>query len=121
MRAFWCGGRAPPKASIRQRIPISTKVGFALFGGSDERQRLQETSKRWLADASTMLNRVLKFALFTLLEGGPEKVNFKKPEIASWVDRIAQDFTQSWSHDYFNWLWRSLDHENEDDVRSRMA
>jgi len=96
------------------RIPIPTQAGFALFGGRDEKQRLQETSKRWLADARTMHNKVLKFALFTLLEAGPEKVNFDKPEVSAWVDRIARDFAQAWSHDYFDWLWRSLDHESED-------
>jgi len=99
------------------RIPIPTQAGFALFGGRDERQRLQETSKQWLTDAKTMQNRVLKFALFTLLEAGPEKVNFEKPEVAAWVARIAQEFAQAWSRDYFDWLWRSLDQENEDAAR----
>jgi len=99
------------------RVPIPTKAGFVLFSGRDEKQHLQEISKQQLADARTMQNKVLKFALFSLLEGGPEKVDFDKTEISAWVTQIAQDFAQAWSHDYFDWLWRSLDHENEDAAR----
>jgi len=98
-------------------IPIPTKVGFALFARRDEKLRLQETSKQWITDGRTMQNKVMKYALFTLLEAGPEKVNFDKTEIAAWVDKLAKDFTQAWSHDYFDWLWRCLDQENTDKAR----
>ncbi|MCU7904948.1 MAG: type I-E CRISPR-associated protein Cse1/CasA [Candidatus Thiodiazotropha sp. (ex Epidulcina cf. delphinae)] len=98
-------------------LPIPTKVGFALFGGGRQRDRLGRLSKEGLNDAKTVQNKALKVALFSLLEAGPDKVNFDKREVSAWVDQSAHNFSEAWSRDYFDWLWRTLDYEDEEQAR----
>ncbi len=98
-------------------LPIPAQAGITLFGGGQQRERLGRLSKEGLNDAKNMQNKVLKVALFSLLEAGPEKVNFDKREVSAWVTQSAREFTEAWSRDYFDWLWRTLDHEDEDQAR----
>jgi len=98
-------------------LPIPTKASFALFGGGQQHDRLGKLSKEGLNDAKTMQNKVLKVALFSLLEAGPEKLNFDKREVSTWVDQAARNFSEAWSRNYFDWLWRTLDHEDEEQAR----
>jgi CRISPR system Cascade subunit CasA len=98
-------------------LPIPAKASFALFGGGQERKQLSKLSKEGLNDARVVQNKVLKVALFSLLEAGPEKVNFDKLEVSAWVDQSARDFTEAWSRDYFDWLWRTLDRKDEEQAR----
>ena len=86
-------------------IPITKSVMSPLFAPTN-RSQLGEISRRGLADAKAMQNRVLKVALFSLLEGGPESVNFDKPEITSWIDQAILRYHQAWSTRFFSWLWR---------------
>ncbi len=99
------------------RLPIPAKASSALFGGGQPQERLGKLSKEGLNDAKTVQNKVLKVALFSLLEAGPEKVNFDKREVSAWVDQAVRNFSQAWSHDYFNWLWCTLDHPDENQAR----
>jgi CRISPR system Cascade subunit CasA len=98
-------------------IPIGGKASFALFSGGKQRDLLSVASEEGLSDAKIIQNKVLKVALFSLLEAGPEKVDFDKREVSAWVDKSARDFTKAWSNDYFDWLWRTLDHEDKDQAR----
>ena len=99
------------------RLPIPGHAMLSLFGGTTERDKLAKTSKTGLNDAQTMQNKVLKPALFSLLEGGPEKLDFGKTEVGAWVDQAAKRFSASWSTDYFDWLWRTLDEPDADRAR----
>jgi CRISPR system Cascade subunit CasA len=98
-------------------LPVPAKASYVLFGGGQQRDRLSKLSEKGLNDARVVQNKVLKVALFSLLEAGPEKVNFDKREVSVWVDQSARDFTEAWSRDYFDWLWRTLDHEDEEQAR----
>jgi CRISPR system Cascade subunit CasA len=98
-------------------LAVPAKAGFALFSGGQQRDRLSKLSKEGLNDTKGMQNKVLKVALYSLLEAGPEKINFDKREVSAWVDKSVRDFTEAWSRDYFSWLWRTLDHEDEDLAR----
>ena len=64
-----------------------------------------------------MQNKVLKSALFSFVEAGPNKINFDKPELASWVESSARQFAAAWSQDYFDWLWRTVDHPDQEAAR----
>lgn len=88
-------------------LPIPAKASFALFGGSRQRDQLGKLSKEGLNDAKAVQNKVLKVALFSLLEAGPDKVNFDKREVSAWADQSAREFTETWSRDYFDWLWHT--------------
>jgi CRISPR system Cascade subunit CasA len=98
-------------------LPIPAKASSALFGGGQQRDQLSELSKEGLHDAKVVQNKVLKVALFSLLEAGPDKINFDKREVSDWVNQSTRDFTEAWSGDYFDWLWRTLDHEDKEQAR----
>ncbi|CAG0994810.1 hypothetical protein MYXO_02619 [Myxococcaceae bacterium] len=85
--------------------------------GSDERNRLAELSKTALHDARDMQNRVLKPAVIALLEGGPEKINFDRREVNQWLTDTVKQFSEAWAGDFFPWLWRQAEQEDQDAAR----
>jgi hypothetical protein len=48
-----------------------------------------------------------------LLEGGPEKVDFKKREVSVWVNSQVRLFALTWQPHYFYWLWTTLDEKDD--------
>ncbi len=94
-------------------IRIPGRSAGALFRPGPERDQLAERSKEWLGRAGEMQNRVLKTALYSLLEAGPEKINFDKREVSAWVDQAVRHYAETWARDFFPWLWRSLDQDDE--------
>ena len=100
-----------------KRLPISTKVSMALFASTQQRDRLGNLSNQRLEQAKAMQNKVLKYALYSLLEAGPDKVDFDKHEVSAWVDQAARDYTERWSRDYFESLWHTLDQADEEQAR----
>jgi CRISPR system Cascade subunit CasA len=63
--------------------------------------------------AGDIQNKVLRPALYHLMEGGPEAVDFKKREVSVWVSSQARLYSSAWQSLYFEWLWTVLD-EKED-------
>lgn len=98
------------EASIR----IPERARSPLFGGGIERDRLAKLSKRGLDAAATIQFKVLRPALFSLMEGGPESIVLDKTEVAKWVDSAAHSFGLNWNPLYFDWLWSTLDTPDED-------
>jgi CRISPR system Cascade subunit CasA len=96
--------RVPPRAR-----PI-------LFGGGSKKDRLAELSKLGLEMASDVQNKCLRPALYTLMEGGPDSVDFGKREITSWVGSKASSFITAWQPLFFDWLWTTID--TKDDVKA---
>jgi hypothetical protein len=47
------------------------------------------------------------------MEGGPDSVEFGKREITTWVGSQARSFSTAWQPIYFEWLWSTLDVEND--------
>ena len=100
-------------------IPIPQRASFALFGGGEARQGLAETSRLLLEDAAAMQNKVMTPALFTMLEGGPDSIDFDKTEVSAWVEKVRQPFITYWHGHFFDWLWDSLDFNDRDQARLR--
>lgn len=94
-------------------VPVSRRAAGALFRPSPQRDRLAGCSKESLARASDIQNKVLKTALYSLLEAGPEKINFDKREVTAWVNQAAERYAETWAKDFFPWLWRGLDQDDE--------
>ena len=90
-------------------IPIPSRIAKPLFQTGPERDRLGELSKTGISDAGAMQNRVLRPALYSLLEGGPVTVDFNKREVSAWLNSATKGFADAWSSDFFPWLWRGLD------------
>lgn len=97
-----------------KKIKIPPKAGVSLFSNKEERDGLADLSKTGLGLASAMADKVLGLALFALMEGGPEKLDFNKREIKSWVQTMKKHFTDSWADEFFPWLWRTVDYPDND-------
>ena len=89
------------------RIPARARP--IMFGKSDKRDRLAELSQRGLDMAGAIQNKALRPALYALLEGGPDSVDFNKREIGVWVNSQARIYWSSWQPLYFDWLWTTID------------
>lgn len=93
-------------------IRIPGRATPFLFGSGVKRDRLAELSKLGLDMAGALQNKCLRPALYALMEGGPESVVFGKREITDWVSSQSRPFFNSWSALYFDWLWSTLDVED---------
>ncbi|RLJ19804.1 hypothetical protein DJ031_07260 [bacterium endosymbiont of Escarpia laminata] len=103
-----------------RELRIPGKASFVLFSGGKKRDQLAAASEEGLNDSHKIQRSVLRPALFSLLEGGPQQQSKGKKhrrEIEGWVEQSARDFTEAWTHDYFDWLWRTLEHEDEEQAR----
>ncbi len=98
-------------------VRIPARIAGFLFRPNPTRDLLAERSKTALGDSAKMQNRILRPALFTLLEAGPKQVNTAKREISEWVDTAIGRYSRSWFDDFFPWLWRSLDVPSSDSAR----
>lgn len=98
-------------------LPVPAKAASRLFSKSSKKS-LDELSKIAISDAATMQNKVLSPSLFCLLEGGPEKINFDKREVAAWVDSAKSRFSSAWSDEFFTWLWTVADDPEVDEAKN---
>lgn len=64
-----------------------------------------------------MQNRVLKAAVLSLLQSGPQQVSFDKREVSAWWQATARDFSAAWSAELFPWLWGTVDQQDENVAR----
>lgn len=75
---------------------------------------------QWAIDAAGQLRRcVLRPALFSLFEGGPDgwpDTNRREP--GQWALTWLNDYDRRWSDDYFPWLWRSAEIASDEQARA---
>jgi CRISPR system Cascade subunit CasA len=90
-------------------VPIPSK-SRRLFTRSEERTRVGEVSRRWVGYASEAWRKVLKPALLTLLQGGPEKLKFDDDR----SDSFRRGFDASIDDDFFPLLFRHSDDSPEE-------
>ncbi len=67
--------------------------------------------------AGLMRNRVLKPAVFAIMQGAPEKLAFDDDTANAWWKRFTARFETLWSDDYFPWLWSLPDPLDKDQAR----
>ncbi len=91
------------------------------FGGGDARDSLADLSRLGIAYAGTMQNRVLKPAIFALLQGGPSQLKYDDDTSQSWWSVFARKFERRWSQDYFAWLLSVPDRFDKDAEERRWA
>lgn len=85
------------------RIPSTQR--HRLFGGGAPRDPLASIAKNAVGYAATMRNNVLKGAVFTYLQGAPERLRFDREAINAWWQRLSSRFDVLWSDAFFPWLW----------------
>lgn len=111
------GGMGKTNGFYDVEIRVPGKAASLMAKSGPERDRLSKRSKESLGRAGEMQNKVLKPALFSLLEAGPEKIDFDKREVSAWVDQTARRYAEAWAEDFFSWLWASI---GEDDESARI-
>lgn len=111
------GGMGKTNGFHEALIRVPGKAAGLLSKPGPERDRLATRSKEWLDKAGVMQNKVLKMALYSLLEAGPEQINFDKREVSAWVDQAAKRYAEAWAEDFFPWLWRSLNQNDDEAAR----
>lgn len=94
-------------------IRIPEKARPVLLGKGPGRDRLAGLSKQGLETAAAIQYKVLRPALFALMEGGPESIHPDKTEISHWVDKAAASYSHDWSPHYFDWLWSTLEQPDD--------
>lgn len=98
-------------------VPIPDRSARRLFQRGPERDRLATLSKTAVEDSGTMQNKVLKAAVYSLLEAGPKQVDFDKREVTAWWGDTQRAFAAAWSVDFFPWLWRTTEHPDPEAAR----
>lgn len=101
-----------------KRIRIPGEIRNRLFNSPQkDLDRLAALSKTAIEYAGVMQNRVLKPAVFSYLEGAPERLEFTKDSAVAWWTRAVRRFEALWSDDYFPWLWASGEIADLDQAR----
>ncbi len=98
-------------------LKIPNSLGRSGLFAGPLRDYLAEVSRTAIADSGTMQNRVLKPAVFSVLQAGPKQVNFDKREIADWWKETENAFTSAWRTDFFPWLWSTAESQDPESAR----
>ncbi len=101
-------GQGKTEGYHQRVIPIPAKARRRLLekGG---REDLGEVARGRIAQARTAQRQVLKPALCSLLQGGPDALDFQKPGARPWLDR----FDAAVDRVFFPDLWEAIDMPRE--------
>jgi CRISPR system Cascade subunit CasA len=97
-------GQGVTEGLHRRIVPIP-KVRMSLFSQPSERERIGLLAKAHVEDASEMQGRVLKPALLVLLQGAPDKLDFKDAR----AERFTSVFDAGVDDCFFEALWADAD------------
>lgn len=98
-------GQGKTDGFYESRIRIPPRAVPRIFGSREAREPLADLARSGIEAAGKMRSRVLKVAVFALLQGGPEKVKLDHDVTEAWWTRVSGEFEQRWSSKYFAWLW----------------
>lgn len=104
-----------------QRVPIPAPSQPRVFGPPKEREPLLQLSKTAIEMAGDMQYKVLKPAIFAFLEGGREELRLDRDVSQMWWGQFGSRFGQSWSEDFFPWLWSIVDPSDDESALRRWA
>ncbi len=98
-------------------LPIPPGVQRHIFRPSQtDSNPLADLAGNAVAAAGEIQQKVLKPALFVVMEGAPDNLSFDNDTVKAWYSRSQQLYTDRWSDCYFPWLWErpeeiDVDHE----------
>lgn len=93
-----------------RRIPL-TKKSRNLLRLESGRNRLAEVSEKMVDEAGIMRKSILKTSLLALLQGGPEKINYKDGRADAWTS----EFDRRVDALFFPMLWKSMEIDDEEE------
>lgn len=94
-------GQGKTEGYHQRIVPIPKKVRM-LFSASRGMDRLGELAKHRIERAGAVRDRVLKPALCALLQGAPEKLDFRDPRTSPWLERFEQRIDAVFFPDLFD-------------------
>ena len=92
-----------------RRVPLSRKARFGL--GEEATDPVADAARDRVRLAGEMQNRVLKRALFTLFQNGPEKIDFGDKNAERKAEIFLKRFDILVDQTFFDDLWRERDHD----------
>jgi CRISPR system Cascade subunit CasA len=107
-------GQGKTDGFYEQHIRIPPQAVPRIFAARESRQPLAELARAGIDAAGTMRNRVLKWAVFALIQGGPDTIKLDHDVTEAWWTRISGDFEQRWSSRYLPWLWTVAEADSEE-------
>lgn len=98
-------GQGTTEGFHEQMVLVPAAVRPRIFGPPARRDPLADLSKTAIDFAGTMQRGVLKPAVFSFIEGGPDTIDFGSDSAQAWWSPYARRFEALWSAEYFPWLW----------------
>ncbi|GAK34678.1 hypothetical protein JCM17846_32890 [Iodidimonas nitroreducens] len=105
-----CGlvrGQGKTEGYHERRVPISEPVKRIMASGHSD--RLAALAKRRVDDAGTMRDMVLRPALFSLLQDGPDSIDYGSKSTSKQAGSWLQAFDQAVDEMFFPQLWEAID------------
>lgn len=87
------------------RLPVPAKARAALF--RQEAAQPLAAFARELLQLAASADGALRGALMSMVEGGPEKLDYDKKAVAAWVKRSSAEAVTAWHDRFFPTLWRA--------------
>lgn len=103
-------GQGKTEGLHRIELPVPPKARMALFK-KESRELLAHLAQCLLIDAKDV-QKALYTALTVLVEGGPDKTDFDRDAVESWLKQARTDLAQRWAVAYFDHLWRGADEDH---------
>ncbi len=100
-------GQGTTEGFHQASVPVPGRVVSRLFGGGPGRTRLAALSRAGLEAAAQVQSRVIRPALYALLEAGPDKLDFDKKQLTAWVQEAVRAYGAAWAEAFFPWLWNA--------------
>jgi len=110
---FWVGkvlvrGQGKTGGYHERWVPVPPRAR-SILSRVDERSRLGVRAKAWVERASVARLKVLKPALLTLLQGGPDKLKFDDDRVDGFLDRLDVAIDE----EFFGLLFSLADQSSE--------
>lgn len=87
-----------------RRVPVPARVRFVL-GKPKERESLAHVAKNRVEQCGVLASKVLKPSILTMIQGAPDKLNFKDSRADPWLTRLNHTIDEA----FFPSLWHSLE------------
>lgn len=105
-----CGlarGQGKTEGYHERIVPLSKKV-IRMLGARDT-DALAGWARERVVDAGTMRGKVLRPALFALLQDGPEEINFRAGETSARADHFLDRLDRTIDARFFDHLWQEAE------------
>ena len=98
-----------------RRVVISKETAEILFNSRSKEQQIAEIIEKRIAAVAEMRGKVLRPALFCLLQQGPDEINYGAVSTKAQVEPYLHQLETGVDRDFFKYLWPEIEAETEDE------